>query len=54
MTRRAISPVTISRTRFQFDSGRPGFSVSQNNGVLYLLSGTGNYGGVRCVKDINE
>ena len=44
----------FSRTRFQFDSGRPGFSVSQNNGVLYLLSGTGNYGGVRCVKDINE
>ena len=44
----------FSRTRFQFGSNRPGFSVSQGNSVLYLLTGTGNYGGVRCVKDINE
>lgn len=43
----------FSRTRFQFDSDRPGFSVKVNDGfLLYLLHGNTEKGGVRCVKDL--
>lgn len=48
----------FSRTRFQFTNSRPGFSVSQNNDVLYLThanaGGDFQSGGVRCVKDVRK
>lgn len=48
----------FSRTRFKFATAlpgqtRPGFSVSSNGGILFLIHGSDNAetGGVRCVKD---
>ncbi|MEG2191202.1 MAG: DUF4906 domain-containing protein [Bacteroidales bacterium] len=41
----------FSRTRFQFDPTRPGFAVSNGGGILFLLHGENEKGGVRCVKD---
>lgn len=48
----------FSRTRFSMNpnpqgtNGRPGFSVSDNAGILYLINNTGERGGVRCVRDL--
>ncbi|MEG1864341.1 MAG: FimB/Mfa2 family fimbrial subunit [Alistipes sp.] len=45
----------FSRTAFSFSpSTRPGFSVTTNAGVLYLLNGSDASGGVRCVRDVIE
>lgn len=48
----------FSRTRFSMDpnpqgtSGRPGFSVSNDASILYLVNRPADVGGVRCVRDL--